>query len=89
MEKKWSVFIEQYGKRESPFARVNPHIALAVVEKYVDELQSEHSLFPFRMREGLKRPLLRNFNRPTMERENVRLLETVARDLRGLIQETS
>lgn len=45
--------------------------------------------FRFRLREGLKRPLLRNFNRSQMERDNVRILETVSRDLRALIQKIS
>jgi len=65
-------FFDQYGNPKSPFDRVNPHTALVVVEK---------------LREGLKRPLLRNFNRPAMEKENIKILETVARDLRSLINE--
>ncbi|CAF0914172.1 unnamed protein product [Adineta steineri] len=74
MDKQWSVFFDQYGDPNSPFARVHPHTALIVVEK---------------LREGLKRPLLRKFNQPAMEKENIKLLETVARDLRGIIAESS
>jgi len=35
MDKQWSVFFEKHGDPDSPFARVNPHTALTVVEKYV------------------------------------------------------
>ena len=33
MDKQWSDFFSKYGNPESPFARVNPHTALIVVEK--------------------------------------------------------
>lgn len=36
MDKQWSVYFDRYGNPESPFGRVNPHIALSVVEKYVE-----------------------------------------------------
>ncbi|UJR27102.1 hypothetical protein I4U23_008402 [Adineta vaga] len=70
MDRQWTDFIDNYGNPESPYARVNPHTALTVVEK---------------LREGLKRPLLLKFNRPAMEKENIKLLENVANRLRGLI----
>ncbi|CAF3848665.1 unnamed protein product [Rotaria magnacalcarata] len=74
MDKQWSVYFEQYGDPDSPFGRVNPHTALTVVEK---------------LREGLKRPLLLKFNRPALEKENIKLFETVSKDLRSLIIDTS
>ncbi|CAF2647248.1 unnamed protein product [Rotaria sp. Silwood2] len=74
MDKQWSLYFEQYGKPDSPFGRVNPHTALIVVEK---------------LREGLKRPLLLKFNRPSLEKENIKLLETVSKDLRSLINDIS
>ncbi|CAF2440547.1 unnamed protein product [Rotaria sp. Silwood2] len=74
MDKQWSLYFEQYGKPDSPFGRVNPHTALIVVEK---------------LREGLKRPLLLKFNRPALEKENIKLLETVSKDLRSLINDIS
>jgi len=33
MDKKWLVFLDKYGDPNSPFARVNPHTALIVIEK--------------------------------------------------------
>jgi hypothetical protein len=33
MDKQWSTFFEKYGDPTSPFARVNPHTALIVIEK--------------------------------------------------------
>ncbi|CAF1068476.1 unnamed protein product, partial [Rotaria sordida] len=74
MDKQWSVYFDQYGDPNSPFGRVNPHTALTVIEK---------------LREGLKRPLLLKFNRPALEKENIKLLETVAKDLRSLINDIS
>ncbi|CAF1135707.1 unnamed protein product [Rotaria sordida] len=74
MDKQWSVYFDQYGDPNSPFGRVNPHTALTVTEK---------------LREGLKRPLLLKFNRPALEKENIKLLETVAKDLRSLINDIS
>jgi len=35
MDKQWSVFFAKHDDPDSPFARVNPHTALTVVEKYV------------------------------------------------------
>lgn len=91
MDRQWSTFFEKFGDPESPFARVNPHIALIVVEKWAEGHFDVSTASPsiFRLREGLKRPLLKNFNRPVMEKENIRILETVAKDLRSLINETS
>ncbi|CAF3446362.1 unnamed protein product [Rotaria sp. Silwood1] len=74
MDKQWSVYFEQYGNPNSPFGRVNPHTALTVIEK---------------LREGLKRPLLLKFNRPALEKENIKLLETISKDLRSLINDIS
>ncbi|CAF3177319.1 unnamed protein product [Rotaria socialis] len=74
MDKQWSVYFERYGDPDSPFGRVNPHTVLTVVEK---------------LREGLKRPLLLKFNRPALEKENIKLFETVSKDLRSLIIDTS
>jgi len=53
------------------------------------EIEKNKIICFFRLREGLKRPLLRNFNRPVMERENIKLLETVSKDLRNLINDIS
>jgi len=69
-----SFFFDKYGDPNSPFARVNPHTALIVIEK---------------LREGLKRPFKLMFNRPVTEKETVKLLETVSRDLRSLIADIS
>ena len=74
MDRQWSTFFEYFNKDESPYGRVNPHHALIVVEK---------------LREGLKRPLLMKFNRSAAEKENIKILETVSKDLRNLISETS
>jgi hypothetical protein len=35
MDKQWAAFFEKHGDPNSPFARVNPHTALVLVEKYV------------------------------------------------------
>ncbi|CAF0753822.1 unnamed protein product [Adineta ricciae] len=74
MDKRWSVFFDNYGNPDSPFARVAPRTALIVVEK---------------LRDGLKRPLLSKFNRPAMEKENIKMLETVANKLRPLMNDNS
>ena len=47
------------------------------------------SLVLFRLREGLKRPLLLKFSRPIMEKEHIKLLEVVSKDLRSLINDVS
>ncbi|CAF0791891.1 unnamed protein product [Didymodactylos carnosus] len=74
INKDWNKYLTDFGKEDAQFARVTPQAALIVVEK---------------MREGLKRarPFFPFGSRQQSEKDDKKLLDQVAKDLRNLIND--
>ncbi|CAF1230429.1 unnamed protein product [Didymodactylos carnosus] len=72
MNKEWNAYFLDFGKEDAQFARVTPQAALIVVEK---------------IREGLKRARPFFSRRQQPEKDDKKLLDQVAKDLRNLIND--
>ncbi|CAF1045445.1 unnamed protein product, partial [Didymodactylos carnosus] len=72
MNKEWNAYFLDFGKEDAQFAHVTPQAALIVVEK---------------IREGLKRVRPFFSRRQQPEKDDKKLLDQVAKDLRNLIND--
>ncbi|XP_015199336.1 exocyst complex component 6B isoform X1 [Lepisosteus oculatus] len=66
----WSTYLADYGRPNCKYLRVNPHTALALLEKMRDTSRKNNVFAQFRKN----------------ERDKQKLIDTVVKQLRGLIQ---
>lgn len=65
----WSTYLADYGQPASKYLRVNPHAALTLLEKMKDTSKKNNIFAQFRKN----------------DRDRQKLIETVVRQLRGLV----
>lgn len=70
----WSVYLADYGQPKSKYLRVQPHAAISLLEKLNNADKKKNNLF-----QSLKKN----------ERDKKKLLDTVLKQLRGLVNGTA